>query len=266
MTGRDRLMILVVAIAVIVAGGWFLVLSPQRDEANGLAGQIASQRKDRDSALADLASGLAAKRSYAHDYATVARLGTAVPDDDNVASLLYQIQSAANASHVDFRSLKVGQASGAAATPPPAPVPTTDANGNPIAAAAAQLVTATLPPGAAVGAAGFPTMPFGFEFDGSFFRLSDFMGRLQHFLVVRNRKLAVAGRFMTLDGIAFNAAPKGFPRIKASVAATTYLVPASQGLTNGATASGPASAATPAATTSTGGTTAAPATAITPVR
>ncbi|HYV15424.1 MAG TPA: hypothetical protein VE972_05350 [Conexibacter sp.] len=261
MTGRDRLMIIVVLIAVVVAGGWFLVLAPQRDEASGLAGQIASQRKDRDSALADLASGLAAKRSYAHDYATVARLGTAVPDDDNVASLLYQVQSAANASHVDFRSLKVGQSSGAPAPPPPAPV-TTDATGAP----ATQLVTATLPPGAAVGTAGFPTMPFSFEFDGSFFRLSDFMGRLQRFLVVRNRKLAVSGRFMTLDGIAFNAAPKGFPKIKASVAATTYLVPASQGLTNGATASGPATAAAAPATTSTGGTSAAPATAITPVR
>ena len=271
MTGRDRLMILVVLIAVVVAGGWFLVLSPQRDEASGLAGQIASQRKDRDAALADLTAGLAAKRGYAHDYATIARLGTAVPDDDNVASLLYQVQQAANAARVDFRSLKVGQSSGASTPPPAPPVPAPTTSTDPSATAAAtapatQLVTATLPPGAAVGAAGFPTMPFSFEFTGDFFRLSDFMGRLQHFLVVRNRALAVAGRFMTLDGIAFNAAPKGFPKIKASVAATTYLVPPSQGLTNGATATGPATGAATPATTSTGGTPAAPATAITPVR
>jgi hypothetical protein len=93
-----------------------------------------------------------------------------------------------------------------------------------------------------VGAAGFPTMPFNFEFDGDFFHLSDFVGRLEHFLVVRNRSVSVSGRFMTIDGISLGAGSGGFPHIKASVAATTYLLPASQGLTDGATASGPAGA------------------------
>jgi len=51
---------------------------------------------------------------------------------------------------------------------------------------------------------------------------------------------------MTIDGIGLNAAPGGFPKVAASVAATTYLLPASQGLTDGATASGPADAGTPA--------------------
>ena len=121
-------------------------------------------------------------------------------------------------------------ASGSAAPPPPP--------GD--AAAATQVDAATLPPGAAVGAAGFPTMPFTFTFAGDFFRLSDFLGRLEHFLVVRNRALAVNGRFVTVDGFALNEAPGGFPRITAAVAATTYLLPATQGLTNGATPSGPA--------------------------
>ena len=261
MTTRDRMMIVAVLIAGLVVAGWFLVLAPQRDEASSLGGQIATQQQQRDAALADLAAGLAAKHGYAHDYATVARLGTAVPDDDNVPSLLLQVQQAATASKIDFRSLKVGQASGAAAPPPPAPAPTTSTD----PAAATQAVTATLPPGAAVGAAGFPTMPFSFEFTGSFFHLSDFMGRLERFLVVRNRELAVSGRFMTLDGISFSAAPSGFPRIQASIAATTYLVPASEGVTDGATASGPAAAATTPAP-ATASSPAAPATAINPVR
>jgi hypothetical protein len=97
-------------------------------------------------------------------------------------------------------------------------------------------------------------MPFGFEFDGDFFRLSKFLGRLERFLVVRNRSVSVSGRFMTLDGIALNAAPQGFPRIQVSVAATTYLLPADEGLTNGATPNGPSpSAATPAAASGAGG-------------
>jgi hypothetical protein len=82
-------------------------------------------------------------------------------------------------------------------------------------------------------------MPFSFTFTGDFFRMSDFIGRLERFLVVRNQRLLVHGRFMTIDGIALTAAPQGFPRIQANVAATTYLLPASQGLTSGATANGP---------------------------
>jgi hypothetical protein len=236
MTTRDRLVLVALVLAALVAAGWFLVLAPQREEASGLAGQIATQRQTLNSALPDVAAGLAAKRSYAHDYATVAQLGAAVPDDDNVASLLVQLQQAAQASKIDFRSLTAGSgsAAGAVAPAPPAPTPTTPG------APATQAATATLPPGAAVGLAGFPTMPFSFTFTGDFFRLSDFVGRMERFLVVRNRSLAVGGRFMTVDGIALSAAPEGFPHVKASVAATTYLLPATQGLTNGATSGGPA--------------------------
>jgi hypothetical protein len=232
MTRRDRLMVVGVLCAVTLAAGWFLVLGPRREQAANLAKQVAEQRQERDSALADVAAGITAKREFARYYATVARLGAAVPDDDNVPSLLLQVERAAQASKVDFRSLRVGQSSGTAT---PAPTPPADP-----AAPATQAATATLPPGAAVGLAGFPTMPFSFEFDGDFFHLSDFVGRLERFLVVRNRSLAVSGRFMTIDGISLSAAGQGFPRIKASVAATTYLLPASEGLTDGATAAGPA--------------------------
>jgi hypothetical protein len=241
MTTRDRTMLLVLALAAVVAAGWFLVLAPMRDESGSLSSQIGVQRQTLDAALADVSAGTQARRRYARDYATVARLGAAVPEDDNVASLLVQVQHAASSTDVDFRSLKVGQGSGVAAPAPPPPTATTTDG----TAAATQATTATLPPGALVGPAGFPTMPFAFTFTGDFFHMSDFIGRLERFLVVRNRRLSVSGRFMTIDGIGLDAAPQGFPKIEASVAATTYLLPATQGLTDGATASGPA-AATPA--------------------
>jgi hypothetical protein len=238
MTLRDRVVILALAFVALVAAGWFLVLAPMRDQVGSLGAQIDAQRQAFASAQSDLAAGTEARREYARDYATVAQLGAAVPSDDGVASLLVQVQQAASASKVKFISLKAGQSSGA---PAPAPPPPSGA------AAATQATTATLPPGAAVGSAGFPTMPFAFAFGGNFFHLSDFIGRLERFLVVRNRELAVSGRFMTIDGIGLGAGQQGFPQIDASVAATTYLLPPSQGLTNGATPSGPAGAATPAA-------------------
>lgn len=261
MTGRDRIVILVVAIAALVGAGWFLVLSPQRDQADQLTGQIATQQQQLQGALADVAAGLAAKREYPQDYATVARLGTAVPDDDGVASLVVQVQQAAQASKIDFRSLKVGGGSGSTAAAAP-PVPSGPA-------AATQATTATLPPGATVGSAGFPIMPFSFQFVGDFFQLDDFVGRLQRFLVVRNSAVDVSGRFMTLDGVSLTAGPKGFPQIQAAVQATTYLLPPTQGLTNGATPSGPAGAMPASSAVTPGGTPPASipsATAISPVK
>jgi hypothetical protein len=228
MTQRDHTLIGLVVAALLVAAAWFLVLAPQRKEASRLSDDVAVERQSLTQAQRDAAAGLAAKRGYDRAYTTVARLGAAVPEDDNVPSLLLQVEQAAEASRIDFRELQVGQGSGAAAPPVPAP--------------ATQAATATLPPGAAVGAAGFPTMPFSFTFTGDFFRMSDFIGRLERFLVVNNRRMLVRGRFMTIDGIALIAAPDGFPRIQASVAATAYLLPAAQGLTDGATAAAPAAA------------------------
>jgi len=231
----------VVGAVLVVAAAWFLVLAPQRDQASQLSSQVAVQRQQLTQAESDLAAGLAAKRTYARDYTTVAELGAAVPDDDNVPSLLLQVQRAAQAAHIDFRDLQAAQGSGGAPAPSPPPSPTSGAAGAP----ASQTTTATLPPGASVGTAGFPTMPFTFTFTGDFFHMSNFIGRLERFLVVRNRSVAVSGRFMTIDGISFAAAPQGFPKIQASVSATTYLLPSTQGLTDGATPGGPATA-TPA--------------------
>jgi len=242
MTTRDRTLIAVVGAVLVVAVAWFLVLAPRRDEASQLSGQIAGQRQQLAQAQSDLAAGLAAKQTYGRDYTTVARLGAAVPDDDNVPSLLLQVQHAAQATHIDFRDLQLASGGSAAApSSPPPPSPTPGAGG----ATASQATTATLPPGASVGTAGFPTMPFKFTFTGDFFNMSDFIGRLERFLVVRNRSVAVSGRFMTIDGIALSAASQGFPKVEASVAATTYLLPTTEGLTDGASPSGPATA-TPA--------------------
>jgi hypothetical protein len=93
-------------------------------------------------------------------------------------------------------------------------------------------------------------MPFTFSFDGSFFHLADFFHRLQQFVVATNKRIAISGRLMTLDGISFGAGQGGFPNITATVAATTFLEPADQGLTNGATGTAPSGAGS---STSTGG-------------
>ena len=141
--------------------------------------------------------------------------------------MIYQLQAAATAAHVDFRDLAL--ASGNSST---TPLPGT--------AAATQAAAAALPPGATVGPAGFPTEPFTFTFRGNFFHLADFLGRVQRFVVANNKGVSVTGRLMTLNAISLGPGPNGFPQISASIAASTYLIPSSEGLTNGASPTGPA--------------------------
>jgi hypothetical protein len=84
-------------------------------------------------------------------------------------------------------------------------------------------------------------MPFDFKFTGRFFRLETFLEQLDRMVRVgKNDALSVRGRLLTVDGFSLSAATSGFPAMVASIHATSYLLPESQGLTNGATASSPA--------------------------
>jgi hypothetical protein len=236
MTQRDRTVVLVVAALVAIAAFWFLALKPKREEIQTANTRIGTAQSTLDTANAALTSARESKAKYRSYYGTVANLGKAVPTDDNVPSLVYQLDRIAKKHNVVFQSIELKPGSGAAA-------PTTPSD-------ASATVTATLPPGAAVGAAGFPTMPFTFVFRGSFFTLQKFLADINYLTTVRrngkNEEIRVRGRLLQIDGIGLTAGPEGFPSVEAKVAATAYVLPEDQGLTAGATPGSPSGTATPA--------------------
>jgi hypothetical protein len=245
-TARQRILAAVAGALIVVGAYYFLALSPRLHDASDLSDEVAKAETRLQQADARAAQARAAKNAYRTNYATVARLGKSVPVDDEVPSLVYQLDSAAHATGIDFRAVKL--ANGAAgASSAPAPATTTDKSG----AAATQAAAVALPPGASVGPAGFPSMPFSFTFTGNFFTLERFLRKVDGFTGVSGKRIRVGGRLLTLDGISLTAAPEGFPHIKASISATAFLVPADQGLTGGATPTSPA-ATTTSAITSTG--------------
>ncbi|HVE69230.1 MAG TPA: hypothetical protein VNB64_11675 [Solirubrobacteraceae bacterium] len=267
MTQRDRLVVGIV-LAVVGLGAFFmLVLKPKREEASRLAAQVTAAQDRVQTARADLVAGQAARATYASNYATVARLGKAVPTDDDIPSLVYQLDSTAEATGVDFRSVKLTSGAGSSAAAPAnaaaaaaatsdqasakdgeskdgeAKDPAQPTTGTPASpAAATQSATAALPPGAVVGQAGLNTMPFTFAFEGSFFKLSDFLTKIERYIKPTRESVRVRGRLLLVDGISLTAAGDGFPKMKASIAATAYLLPANQGLFDGATPQGPSAA------------------------
>ena len=83
-------------------------------------------------------------------------------------------------------------------------------------------------------------MPFTFNFDGGFFSMQQFLDRVADLTRVRDGGVDVRGRLLTVDRVSLNASRDGFPKVHAEVAATAFVVPQEEGLTNGATPSGPA--------------------------
>ena len=273
MTTRDRLVIVVVLLVAALAGFWFLALAPKRKESADLNAQIATQTQQLTTAQSQAATARQAKARYNDDYAAVAKLGKAVPKSDALPSLVYQLQSVAHSSRIDFTSLKVSSGGGQGPTPAAAAAPAASAaagGANPSASAsggssatpaasapaatspapATQAAAATLPPGATVGSAGFPTMPFSFIFSGTYFDMERFFADVQSFVKVNGKQVDADGRLLSIDGFGLVAGPGGFPNVKANIVATAYLRTAADDSTS--TAATGATTATPAGSTASG--------------
>jgi Tfp pilus assembly protein PilO len=256
MTTRDRKILLVLAGLAVLAGFWFLVLQPKRTQAKELSAQIVAQQERLQTAQQTVAQGMQAKAGHARDTATVAQLGAAVPADDDLPSLLYQLDAASRNADVEFDSLvRAGGTGGSSSSSS-----SSSTSGSTASA------SASLPPGATVGTAGLATLPFTFEFTGSYFDLQRFVGDLQGFVRADGEKVSVRGRLLTVDGIALVPAGKDLSKIDAKLVATAYLSPetakagAATGAAAGATgttpapgASGSPAAPAPSSTAITGG-------------
>jgi Tfp pilus assembly protein PilO len=240
MTGRDRIVVMVVCVLAVLGAAWVLVVSPERKQASKLDAQVSAAKAQLAGAEGQLDSARAAQAQYAAAYSSIVSLGKAVPAGQEVPSLIYQLSQATHQQNVEFASI----ATPAVATSPP--------------------VGAS---NAATAAASFSPMPFTFIFNGSFFSLEHLFKTLTGFT---NRSssdaLQVKGRLLTIQSVKLApqiegstaGATKG--KLSGTITATAYQLPAGQGVTGGATPSSPAgTGAAPASTTASSSAATAPA-------
>jgi Tfp pilus assembly protein PilO len=243
MTRTNRILISVVAIGLAVCAYYFLLLAPKRDEITKLDTKVAAKQAEVAQARQTLVTYEAARKSYKANYALLARLGKAVPGDDDVRSLLVQLESAAEGSGVDFSMIELGSgvSGGQGSTTP--------------AAAGADGSLAAAPGSVPVSGGELSAMPFNFSFTGGYFDLSNFFAKLEHFVTINNERIGVTGRLLRLESVSIAPSSAGFPDMQAQIGAATYLVPPVEGVT-GAAAPGAAQAAgTTPSTPTTPGTT-----------
>ncbi|HEV2975468.1 MAG TPA: hypothetical protein VGX69_10835 [Solirubrobacteraceae bacterium] len=215
----------------VLAVVWLLLVAPERDQASKLGAQVSQANAQLAAAESEAASARGAQARYSAAYASVVNLGKAVPPNEEVPALIYQLAQASNQKHVEFNSITTGAGSSAGAA--------SSASATPAAAAA-----------------GFTQMPFTFVFNGSFSDLYHLFQQLNGATVqTASGGLQVSGRLLTLQGVKLE--PKGGSEassglLTGTITATAYVLPSGSGLTGGATSAAPAAsgAATSASTAS----------------
>jgi Tfp pilus assembly protein PilO len=230
MTGRDRIVVIGVAVLVLLGAGWLLVVSPERQQASKLGAQVAAAQTSLSEAEGKLASARTAQAQYASAYTSVVSLGKAVPPSQEVPSLIYQLAQASNEKSVQFASIVNGATTGSSSS------------------------SSTATPSAAAG--GFAQLPFTFVFNGSFFDLEHLFQKLTGFTTSTSTgDLQVSGRLLTIQSVKLSPAASaeagnGPKSLTGTITASAYVLPASQGLTGAATAASPTgTGASPASTT-----------------
>jgi hypothetical protein len=253
MTARDRLVAISIVALVVLAGLWVKVVSPERSKVSTTQSKVETTKQQLAKAEEELRSARSAQKRYAEAYSSVVQLGKAVPADQEVPGLLYELDQASNSQGVEFASIAPKGGANPAAI------------GSPASGAKAQV-------------AGFEAMPFTFTFNGSFANLYHLLTTVQSYAVATpTGELKINGRLLTIRGFKLApgqgnetaaAAAKHIvvpgEHLTGTVTATGYVLPPGSEATGGATSSGPAGAtgsgAQPASSSSSSGGAPAPAT------
>ncbi len=177
MTTRDRLVLAVVAALAVLGAFWVLLVSPERKTASKLSSEVSTASAQLATVQGEASNALVAQQRYSAAYTSVVNLGKAVPPNEEVPSLIYQLAQASNQKNVEFSSITSG-ASGAS---------------TPSSSSAATPTTAP---------AGFTQMPFTFVFTGGFSDLYHLFLQLNKATVrTTSGGLRVSGRLLTLQGV-----------------------------------------------------------------
>jgi Tfp pilus assembly protein PilO len=275
MKGSDKAVVLGVVMAVVLIGFYIKVLSPKREEASKLGKDITDIQAQIDQAKQTAQFGEAARQEFPAYYSRLVVMGKAVPARADTSSLLVELNTVADDSGVQFRGIELATATtpsssstSSTTTPSSGSTPSSSSSGTsttsttpttstpsssgsstatPASATtptpATEATAANLPLGATVGPDNLAVMPYTLTFKGSYFQVTDFLKGVDDFIHVHGTtQVAADGRLLTIDG--FNLSqPEGAgpnPDLKVTVAVTSYVAPATEGLTAGASPTGPA--------------------------
>lgn len=117
MTERDRRVVAVVVVLLVLGGYWFLVLGKKRAAVSEAQSAQVTAQADLDAAKASEAAALNVAKVKPAAYSRLLRLGKAIPVDKDFESLLVQVNNISVDSKVSFVSLTASSGEAGAAAP-----------------------------------------------------------------------------------------------------------------------------------------------------
>jgi type IV pilus assembly protein PilO len=176
--------LMVAAAAIVLGGGWMLLVSPQRHKVSDLRKQtLAVQQEIAD----DLARSAAAKGAVSAvpkiRVAPIYKLAKAMPSLTDMPDLLLELNQTASAAGVTLTSIAPG-----AVTP---------------------------------GLTGYSSIPIALAVTGDFYSVTDLIYRLRNLVSVRNGTLEANGRLFAIDSVSLS--PSAGNKVSANINLETYV-------------------------------------------
>ncbi len=226
MTPQVRMLAATIATGVaLFAALWVLAIAPARSDRDQVDASVLAQEARLAAAKTNLTTYSASRKQFSGLLTELRRLDKAVPARGDIAAMLRELQRRAKVRNSDLRLVALKDPGAAGAGPTPST------------------------PGAITGPGGLSALPFTFEYTGRYFDLLDILRTVRRSVRVTSGDLAVDGRLLTIDGLAFNRADADTQLTKAVLNATAYIAPDGE-----AAAQPPDATVTPApATTATKG-------------
>jgi len=217
---RQNILLAVVIAGAVLAGSWFFIAAPKREEARKIDEQIASSRADLAGASARAAQYKAARDRLRKHPEVFEKAGKALPNRVSMPDLLRTLTKTARGTGVTMGELTTADGGGGAASMP-----------------------------------GINSVGLQMSFTGDFLALRRYLERLQRFVAVTKTDVAARGRLVALNTVHLKPADGG---LLADVTATVYTLQPGA-LAAGATATSGTTGTTPAGSAAAGSTSPAPA-------
>jgi Tfp pilus assembly protein PilO len=190
---------IVLAGTVLIAALWFTAIAPKRAARVDVTANVTAARQRVDDAHRQVAEYTAARKQFPGMLSEFKRLDVAVPTRGAISQLLRELQRRAR---FHGGSLRLAALKSVAATPGTTPAT----------------------PGATTGTGGLATLPFTFEYTGSYFDLVAILRTVRTSVRTHAGDMKINGRLLTIDGLTFKREP-GKRNITATINATAYIAP-----------------------------------------
>jgi Tfp pilus assembly protein PilO len=178
-------LVLAIVILIAAAAGYMLAIRPKKAEVQKLDTEISEVQTEVAAAKRALEEAQEPAPQTSIKVADVVELAKAMPDQADMAGVIFELNAAAESAGVSFTAIT---------------------------------------PGPPVAGAGYAQYPLTLTFEGTYYELTELVYQLRHLVTVRDGVLDANGRMFTLDALDWHEDDElKFPFIEASLVVSAYV-------------------------------------------